>query len=401
MIFKTANRYAFSKTHKQRRFSVLIILGIAFGLAALIIIIGIMNSLQTSQLSRLRNLESFDVSIISSKLTREDLENLAPVETAFNYLDVSAIAYNENNEKSSYVRIRGIDRYLEESARFKEDLDLFIQIPQDQEILLLGSSLASELGIIGNLSLKVTFLKQGKTIKLIPYTDHYFSGYGYYSANSEFSSSTCLISLDTLEKMTGFEESRIGLYLKDYEKLDEIRDLIYSMDPEAKVTDWKEANSSLYSALMLEKYLVIFFLAFIILIVSYYLKRATTRMIAAKRKEAAELRALGMSRNQVASIFIVQAFEICVFGVVFGIAFGLLFSYNLSSIFAAIDWLVRLFTGNGTILVAYPFKVMISAKEIILFSSMILICGMVFTLFGSREAFRINVMEILKDDTRN
>jgi len=398
VTFRTARAYAFSKTHRQRRFSILIILGIAIGMAALIIIIGIMNSLQNSQISKLRDVETFDIRITGSSLDTSVLDAIPGVDLAFSYLDVQALAMNTATGRSTYIRIRGIEDDLLQSRRFSSS----VYAPGHLDSSLLpGSRLASSLGLTSSSNLKVTFLKKGNTARLVPYTALMKLGMAFISDSSDFSSSTCLTGLSELEEESGFSQSEIGIYLEKDKDLDRVMDAISALDPNAVVSSWKTENSALYSALLLEKYMVIGFLGFIILIVSYYLKRSTVRMIDSKKKESAALRALGMTRLNIVMVFLVQALQISLMGIGSGIVLGLIVSKCLTQILRFIDSLARLFTGRGTILAAYPFSVTISAGEIASFSAAILICTLAFSFAGAAKAFKIDIMEILKDDSRN
>ncbi|MFC2821983.1 MAG: hypothetical protein ACFN3H_04350, partial [Spirochaetales bacterium] len=80
---KTAFRYAFSKTRGQRTTSIMILAGIAIGLAALLGISSVMNGLQDSQLTQLRNIESFDLIVSSKILSKEDILKISGVSEAY------------------------------------------------------------------------------------------------------------------------------------------------------------------------------------------------------------------------------------------------------------------------------------------------------------------------------
>ena len=91
-ILRTALKYAFSKGKGQRTSSVVIVLGIALGLAALLVISSVMNGLQTAQLDQLRALESFDVSVEPSSgndglsLGLDDVSGIPGIDFAFEYI---------------------------------------------------------------------------------------------------------------------------------------------------------------------------------------------------------------------------------------------------------------------------------------------------------------------------
>lgn len=398
MIFKAANRYAFSKQHRQRRLSILIILGIAAGMAALIIIIGIMNSLQDSQLSRIRDVESFDVTLTDTILTPDEIMKFDGVELAFEYLDIPAMAGNIDTGSTSFVKLRGISKALLDHPRFY----LSVRIPGElDDTFYLGNRLAVLLDSFAGYDVRITFLKNGNTVRLIPFSMNIPTMRTFSSSSAEFSETTIITSIDNLRNISSNSETKLGIYVSDSNRLNEVVRQIKEADPDSAPVTWKEANSALYSALLLEKYMVVFFLAFIIIIVSYYLKRSTRRMIASKRKEAAAMRAMGMTRRGISMVFLVQAMEISLIGLLLGIGLGLIVASQLTPILKFINGVVKFITGNSTILASYPFSVHIQTNEILFFSLMIMVCTCLFSLAGARDAFKIDIMEILKNDSQN
>lgn len=398
MIIEIASRYAFSKIHRQRRASFIVIIGIAIGLAALIVVIGIMNSLQSSMLAHIRDTDSFDITIRGDAIEMDSIAAIDGVGLAFNYIDASAMIMNSRTGADSYARLRGISQSLAESERFKNALS----IRGNLEGFVPGSALAGSLGLRIGESVKVMLLKKGSAARLIPFSAEQTVHGVHYSSNPDFSGSTILMPLSLLSELSGTSDLRTGIYLSDGADLEDVQRRIQALVPEgAVVTTWKQANSALYSALLLEKGMVSAFLGFIIIIVSFYLKRSASRLIAAKRKEAAVFQALGMRKSQTVAVFLVQALEISLLGVLLGIGLGFLFSSFIRPVISGIETLLKGITGSRSMLSAYPLHVAMSFGETALFSVAILACTFLFALAGSAAAFKINIMEILKDDTRS
>ena len=98
--FRTAFRYAFSKTRGQRVTSIMILVGIAIGLIALLVISAVMNGLQNAQMDQLKNLESFDLIVRSDSLNAEDIRSLSGVDQAFRFIETNALIVDETSENS-------------------------------------------------------------------------------------------------------------------------------------------------------------------------------------------------------------------------------------------------------------------------------------------------------------
>lgn len=396
MIFRTAFAYAFSKTRRQRRFSALIICGVAIGMAALIIAIGVMDNLQSSIINRLRDTESFDIVAKSPSLSVQAYGKIEGVDLAFEFLDVPALALNESSGRSALARLRGVDEALAAHRRFRSA----VSAPEPLERFSFGNILSAKLGLgFGGGEAKLTFLKKGTAARVVPFSMTVHPGLGFSSTNGAFASSTALVGLKRLLDLTGFEKKEIGVYVKDGARVSKVAAALRALDPQAEIQTFREANSTLCSALALEKGMVVLLLLFIIVIVGFYLKRATGRLIASRRKEAAALRALGLTRAKVVWIFLLQALQISVLGIVLGTAAGLAGARLLPQALRLADKLLALAGLPSGVLSAYPFRASVAPGEVCLFAVLVLVCSGLFALAGARRAFRLDIMEILKDDT--
>ena len=117
---KTSFRYAFSRTRGQRTTSIMIMVGIAVGLVALLVISAVMNGLQNAQMDQLRNLESFDLIVSSGKLSADDVKSIDGVDTAFRFLETNVLVVDKTSETSISARVRAYDSYAYQSSRMSE-----------------------------------------------------------------------------------------------------------------------------------------------------------------------------------------------------------------------------------------------------------------------------------------
>ena len=209
---KTSFRYAFSRTRGQRTTSIMIMVGIAVGLIALLVISAVMNGLQTAQMDQLRNLESFDLIVDSDTLVAEQLESLDGVDRAFRFLETNVLIVDKTSETSSSARIRAYDADVYTGGRMAESLFMLSSnVPTGSDGLFISYSMAMSLGIRSYDDLKVTFLKPGKTATIVPYTSEMeISGY-FSSRMTEFSTSTAFMDYSLLSSVIGDDGARIGM----------------------------------------------------------------------------------------------------------------------------------------------------------------------------------------------
>ena len=391
---KTSFRYAFSRTRGQRTTSIMIMVGIAVGLIALLVISAVMNGLQTAQMDQLRNLESFDLIVDSDTLAAEQLESLDGVDRAFRFLETNVLIVDKTSETSTSARIRAYDADVYTGGRMAESLFMLSSnVPTGSDGLFISYSMAMSLGIRSYDDLKVTFLKPGKTATIVPYTSEMEIA-GYFSSRmTEFSTSTAFMDFSLLSSVIGDDGARIGIYVGGNQN--KVVKAIQEMDPEAEVITWQQYNNALYSALMLEKTLMYVFLAFMFLIICVNLKNSTRRLLANKQKEGAMLRAIGCSRRKVNAIFLGQGMVICLLGEMAGVVLGKIVIANLQNILGLVDKISRAVTGSATVLTQIPFNASIGNGEIAVVCVFVFILSLLFTSIGCRRIYKSEIMEVI------
>ena len=391
--FRTAFRYAFSKTRGQRVTSIMILVGIAIGLIAMLVISAVMNGLQNAQMDQLKNLESFDLIVVSDALEPDEIKAVNGVGEAFRFIETNALIIDETSERSQSIRIRAFDGDIFESPRFSKSLTVISGSKDGMAGLLLSYTTRSRLGIKYSDSIKMTFLKRGKTATIVPYSTHLpVSGF-FSSKMSEFSSSTAFMDYSILSGIIGTDESKIAVYVSGNQK--SVVQSILSLDPDAKVITWQEYNKALYSALMLEKTLMYVFLAFMFLIICVNLKNSTRRLLSNKQKEGAMLRALGCSRRSVNAIFLGQGLVISVLGEILGVVVGRILIANLQNLLKLVDNVVFAVSGSRTVLTQIPFNASIGAVETLAVCLFIFLLSLMFTFIGCRRIYKSEIMEVI------
>ena len=386
-VIKTAMRYAFSKSKGQRTSSIVIIIGIALGLMALLVISSIMNGLQTAQLDQLRAIESFDLIIEGENLDLATIQKLDGVDSAFEFIETSALLVDKTSGESTSCRVRAYSEGAFENPRMSEDFKIYYG---SDDGLMISYNLLRSLSINNTDTINITFLKPGKTATIVPYnTTMTLSGL-YGSSMTEFSSNTVFTDFDYLKNLMGEKAVKIAVY--STEKSSKIKTELLNLYPDAKITTWQEYNKALYSALMLEKALMHIFLAFMFLILCVNLKNTTKRLLKNKQQEGAMLRALGATRRKVNSVFLLQGLSLCVIGEIFGVILGFLFIKNMQSILTFVEKLTK-----TTVLGLLNFTAIIQPAEVIASCVGVFILALIFSLAGCHRIYKREIMEVILD----
>lgn len=392
-VLKTALKYAFSKCKGQRTSSIMIAIGIALGLAALLVVSSVMNGLQSAQLDQLRNLESFDVSIEGQGIDLDTLSSMDGVEFAFEYIETYALIVDKTSGRSTSARVRAYGNNALTSDRMSQSLHLLAGDSSLREGgVAVSYTMMNALSIHSGDEIEVTFLKPGRTATIVPYSTRMQVCTLFGSSMTEFSSSTVFVDFQWLLDIMGESCVKFGIYTQESELVASQIQLLFDG---AKATTWKEYNRALYSALMLEKALMYVFLAFMFLIICVNLKNSTKRLLRNRLQEGAMLRALGCTRRTVNQVFILQGVLVCLIGEVLGVVLGIIAVDNLQLLLDFADKVARILTGSGTTLGLLQFQTSVSALEVSISSGFVFVLAIVFTYLGCRRTYRHEIMEVI------
>lgn len=386
-VLKTAMRYAFSKSKGQRTSSIVIIIGIALGLMALLVISSIMNGLQTAQLDQLRAIESFDLIIEGENLDLETIKNIKGVDSAYEFIETNALIVNKSSGESTSCRVRAYSDGAFDNQRMADDFKIYYG---NTNSLMISYNMLRSLSLDYTDTINITFLKPGKTATIVPYNTTFNISGLYGSSMTEFSSNTVFTDFDYLKNLMGDSSVKIAIYSN--EKSNTIKNEILKLYPNVTVTTWQEYNKALYSALMLEKALMHIFLAFMFLILCVNLKNTTKRLLKNKQQEGAMLRALGTTRKKVNSIFLIQGLSVCVIGEILGVILGLLFINNMQVVLSFLEKIT-----HSTVLGLLNFTAIIQISEIIASCLGVFILALIFCLAGCHKIYKREIMEVILD----
>lgn len=375
---RTAFRYLFSKSNGNRLNSIFIILGIAFCLCCMIIILSVMDSLQLIQIERIRKIKSFDITVNSEVLNKKDIENIDYVDKVFEFHDFNVVFSNPINGKS----LTGVLRAVEENA-YAENSYIHMNSFNGLNI---STQIRNILALNDDAEVRLTMLKKGKTKIFTPYNRE-FKVSGYYKSDlNEFNSGYCLIPFDSLKDSIPNNEINLGIFVTSDRNIERIKDKIHSLDPAASVLDWRENNSTIYSALKLEKSVVTLIMVIVFCIVLFNLKNSSERMIKSKLKEAGIFRAMGMQKSDVNSIFFLYGLIMTIIGVISGICFSYLIVNNIGKI--------MLLFGQYEFTVLLPV-IKISSENLFSMITIIMFLSLIFIFASIRKYIKDDVMEVI------
>lgn len=162
------------------------------------------------------------------------------------------------------------------------------------------------------------------------------------------------------------------------------------------VHDWQENNGQIFRAVMVQRNVFFMILTMIILVASFNTVSSLIMLVREKNKTIAILRTMGASPGSIARVFMVVGSSIGVMGTVAGVALGLLISFNTSSIQGWIESATgqKLFADELYFLSSLPAQV--NAGEVLAVCGMSLALSFLATLYPARRAALTHPAEALR-----
>ncbi len=327
-------------------------LGLALGVAALIIVLSVMNGFQKELRERILGVVShIQVSSESGELADwshvvQGVARHPQVRAAAPFVQQQGLLSFDGQVRG--VMVRGIVPKAEDTvANFSRHMSagkLEQLVPGEFDIVL-GAELAHGLQVrVGD---KVTLLApQGLVTPaaILPRVKQ-FRVVGIFDVGMfEFDSGLALIDMSDAQKMyrMGDRVSGVRLKVDDLFAAPKIsRELLRYLDADVGVTDWTRSHANFFRAVDIEKRMMFLILLLIVAVAAFNIVSTLVMAVQDKRADIAILRTLGASPPSIMGIFIVQGTLIGFIGLFAGVALGVAVSLNIDVV---VPFIERLFS---------------------------------------------------------
>lgn len=382
-------------------------LGIALGVAALIIVLSVMNGFQKEVRDRMLGVVSHievyaadggavvDLPALLSRLkAHPDVVGAAPF--------IAAQALLARGEDMKGVMVRGIDPALEpEVSELHSEVqaNVLSRLQPGQFSLVLGRDLSQNLGLFpGELVTLVAPSGQVTPAGVLPRMKQMSVVGNFSSGHYEYDSALALMHVDDAARIFRLEgPSGIRLKIRDLHQAREVgQDLQSLLGPHFLVRDWTQQNRTWFAAVQVEKRMMFIILTLIVAVAAFNLVSTLVMTVTDKRADIAILRTLGASPRSIMGIFVVQGAAVGLIGTLSGLALGLLVACNIDVIVPALE---RLFNASFLprdiyIINRMPSEPLVS--DIVPIAVISLVLAFVATLYPSWRASRVNPAEALR-----
>ncbi len=334
--------------------SAISLIGITIGVAALIVVMSVMNGYHVELV---RNIIGLNGDIKLTPISREiknydqlikNLKNYPYIKNISKSIQGQALASSVNS--SSGVIIRGIDAadLKNKGAILDKVFDGSFSNYTGADVVAVGSELAYQLDLHVGSKLKLISPHMvstafGSMPRARNFTVVAIFGSGLY----EYDSATVLMPLKAAEIFLSFKDS-INLIELNIDDSDEARIRSKELQKEFKpgsnsdkpseeifdlrVTSWDMSNQQFLTALEIERVAMFTILSLIILVAAFNIISSLFMVVKDKSKDIAILRTIGATKSQIMRAFIINGMIIGIIGTASGIALGLLIARNIDRI---------------------------------------------------------------------
>jgi len=382
-------------------------LGIALGVAALIIVLSVMNGFQREVRDRMLGVVShIEIYGPGGGVLPNTAGTLAQVRQHPQVMAaapfVAAQALLARGEDMRGTLVRGIDPALEpeitDLAMSLRNTALKRLVPGDFGIVV-GRDLARQLGVrVGDPVTLISPSGQVTPAGFVPRLKQMEVVGIFDSGHFEYDNGLVLMHQDDAMRLFRLEgPTGLRLKLRDLHQAREVAaQLAVTLPGELVVRDWTRQNRSWFAAVQLEKRMMFIILTLIVAVAAFNLVSTLVMTVTDKRADIAILRTLGASPSSVMAIFMIQGAAVGVIGTLAGLLLGLGVAYHIDVIVPALEQLL-----NATFLPRdiYLISRMPSdpqSSDITPIALISLALSFVATLYPSWRASRVNPAEALR-----
>ena len=383
-------------------------LGIALGVAALLVVLSVMTGFQNELRARILSVASHLEAVSSTGIPdwQEVAENLLA------HPDALAAAPNISEQallvREQTVRGAAVKGILPEEESKVSDLEKHIiagnirDLQPGQFNILLGEGLADRLGVLpGDAVMLVAPRGRLTAAGLLPRLRQFQVAAVFNSGVHEYDANLAYIHLDDARKIYRLPPdsvSSVRLKLRDLLEAPRIREELSSIRPELYLYDWTSSHGNLFRALALEKRVMFVILALIIAVAAFNIVSALVTAVRNKRADIAILRAMGASSGGVARIFLLQGMFVGCGGLIIGLAAGLPLAANAGAIVGVIEKMFghALFPGDVYQLGELPSEIVALDVVVVCVSAFVL--SLAAAAYPAWRASRLSPAESLRHE---
>ncbi len=398
------------------------IFGIFLGVAALIIVLAVMNGFEEDLRTKILGIRSHIE--VTKDLTgtmknypaiREEIDKTPGVIASTPFIYTEAMVRSGNGvtgivirgmDTASAPKVVNLGKIKEGKIEYlnKIPADVVKKLPAEDANLagiMIGKEMARNAGLFLYDTLTIISPAGGiaTPMGMVPRMKKFIVVGIYESGFYEYDSKLAFLSLTSCQQFLdmGDAVSGIDIVVSDIYKADAIaRNIQNKLGFPFFTQNWMQMNKNLFSALKLEKRVMFIILSLIVLVAAFNIISALIMIVMEKNKDIAILKSMGATSGTIMKIFMYQGLIVGVIGTFFGCVAGLAIALNLQKISLLVEKIFnfKILPGDVYYLSELPSKVNYSDVFVIVIGTL-LICFL-STIYPARRASKLDPAEALR-----
>jgi lipoprotein-releasing system permease protein len=389
--------------------STISMLGIAIGVAVLIVVLSVMNGFEREVRGRILNLTSHaTISAFGSGLpdwqgTAKRIEEHPEVVASAPYIEAQALLIAGSN--SSGALVTGVLAEHESkvtSITQKMAAGSFDQLTGGGYGIVLGTELAKTLGVgVGQRVVLVTSLRTTTPAGVMPRM-RTFKVVGLFNAGMyEFDRNFAYINLDDAARLYRMGEEVTGLRLKLQDLFQAptlVRELALSLGGGYYIDDWTRKHANFFRSIQLTKSAMFLILLLVVAVAAFNIVSTLVMVVKDKRVDIAILRTIGASPRGILAIFMTQGTAIGFIGTAAGVALGVLISVNLETLIRGLEALLGVHFLDAKVYYISDLPATVQWPDVLKISLTTFLLCCLSTLYPAWRAARTQPAQSLRHD---
>ncbi|MEM6640248.1 MAG: lipoprotein-releasing ABC transporter permease subunit [Pseudomonadota bacterium] len=384
-------------------------LGIALGVAVLIVVLSVMNGFEAELRDRILAVASH------ASITGEEGTPLrswrATREVALQHDRVDAVApFVEdkgmlvNGSRASGALVRGVvPEYEREVAQLVRLGEAVSSLAAGEYGIVLGERLAVELDVdVGDKVLLLISQAKMTPVGLVPRMRQFRVTGTFAVGMYEFDRGLAYVHMSDAQRIYRLGDEATGLRLKladMFEAPTVAVDVARTLQRQNYlVTDWTRTHANFFHSVRLTKRVLFVILLLIVAVAAFNIVSTLVLVVREKRSDIAILRTMGASRSQVLRVFVAQGVAIGLIGTAGGVVLGVVLSYLVDPLLRFLEWVTGQLLLDPRVYLIDELPARVAPVEVALVALLALLLSVGSTIYPARKAARTEPAQALRQD---
>ena len=397
--------FRFLKARKKDGFlnviSIFSFIGIGLGVAVLIIVMSVMNGFRTELINKIVGFNAhITVKPYDTKINTDNLKktNLGLISKNL-FLSNSGEAIIIQNKTSKGIVLRGYTSNNFSKLEMINKNNFLGGNNLIKNYISIGKELSFTLGLkIGDNITIMSSTGLDTVIGTLPKQKTFYVQSIFESGLADFDNNIAFINLDTLEEFFNLDtfDRNLEIYLKNPQNIETQKFIVQKIFPNEFVYSWSDMNSSLFSALKVERNVMFIILSLIIIVAAFNIISGLTILVKNKTRDIAILKSIGVLNKSIVKIFFLVGVTIGTSATIFGVLLGVTFSMYIENFrqFISSVFNISLFPEEIYFLSTMPSE--INPSSIFIISLCSILITIIVSIFPALNAAKLDPIKSLK-----